>query len=38
MPFGGRKESGLGLGGIAHSVKEMTQDKLMVIKSSGMDS
>ncbi len=33
MPFGGRKESGLGLGGIAHSVKEMTQDKMYVIKT-----
>lgn len=33
MPFGGRKESGLGLGGIAHSVREMTQDKMYVIKT-----
>jgi len=32
MPFGGRKESGLGLGGISYSVHEMSQDKLRVIK------
>lgn len=32
MPFGGRKESGLGLGGIPHSIHEMTQEKLIVTK------
>ena len=32
MPFGGRKESGLGVGGISHSVEEMSQDKLRVIR------
>jgi hypothetical protein len=36
MPFGGSGVSGLGLGGIAHSAKEMSQEKLMVIKSSGL--
>ena len=32
MPFGGRRESGLGVGGIEQSVHEMTQEKMMVIK------
>ncbi len=34
MPFGGAKASGLGLGGIEHSMEECTNEKLMVIKSS----
>lgn len=34
MPFGGRDESGIGMGGIPHSMHEMTREKLMVIKSS----
>jgi acyl-CoA reductase-like NAD-dependent aldehyde dehydrogenase len=33
MPFGGRLASGLGMGGIPYSMTEMTQEKLMVIKS-----
>lgn len=33
MPFGGRDASGLGLGGITHSAKEMSRPKLMVLKS-----
>jgi acyl-CoA reductase-like NAD-dependent aldehyde dehydrogenase len=33
MPFGGRDESGLGLGGIPYSMKDMTSEKLIVIKS-----
>jgi len=33
MPFGGRDESGMGLGGIPHSMRDMTREKLMVIKS-----
>jgi len=33
MPFGGRDESGMGLGGIPHSMHDMTREKLMVIKS-----
>ncbi len=33
MPFGGRDESGLGMGGIPYSMHDMTRDKLMVIKS-----
>jgi acetolactate synthase-1/2/3 large subunit len=33
MPFGGRSESGVGMGGIAYSAHEMSQEKLMVLKS-----
>jgi len=33
MPFGGAKQSGLGLGGIINSMDEMSKEKLMVIKS-----
>ena len=33
MPFGGRDSSGIGVGGIPYSMKEMTRDKLMVIRS-----
>ena len=34
MPFGGAKNSGLGLGGIPDAMGEMSNQKLMVIKSS----
>ncbi|SCY75985.1 aldehyde dehydrogenase family protein [Desulfoluna spongiiphila] len=30
MPFGGRRESGLGVGGIGDTMREMTQEKLIV--------
>jgi len=33
MPFGGRDASGLGLGSIPHSMRDMTREKMMVIKS-----
>jgi acyl-CoA reductase-like NAD-dependent aldehyde dehydrogenase len=33
MPFGGRDESGLGLGGIPYTMKDMSREKLIVIKS-----
>ena len=33
MPFGGYRRSGMGVGGIAHSMREMSVEKLMVIKS-----
>jgi acyl-CoA reductase-like NAD-dependent aldehyde dehydrogenase len=36
MPFGGRSSSGIGIGGIEHTMKEMTQEKLMVIKSQAL--
>jgi acyl-CoA reductase-like NAD-dependent aldehyde dehydrogenase len=32
MPFGGRKVSGLGLGGVPYSVHEMTEPKLIVMR------
>lgn len=32
MPFGGRDASGLGMGGIPHSMHEMTREKMIVIK------
>lgn len=34
MPFGGRKHSGMGTGGIPYSMHEMTYEKMMVIHSS----
>jgi len=34
MPFRGSKESGIGIGGIPYTMHEMTEEKLMVIKSS----
>jgi acyl-CoA reductase-like NAD-dependent aldehyde dehydrogenase len=33
MPFGGRDASGLGIGSIPHSMKDMSREKMMVIKS-----
>ncbi len=33
MPFGGAKASGLGMGGIHHSMEECSNEKMMVIKS-----
>ena len=33
MPFGGRSVSGLGVGGIPYTMRDMTQEKLMVIRS-----
>ncbi len=32
MPFGGYKQSGLGVGGIGHTIKDMTIEKMFVIK------
>lgn len=34
MPFGGRKQSGLGMGGIPHSMHDMTAEKMFVLRSS----
>ncbi len=36
MPFGGRAESGLNMGGIPQSMHDMLREKLMVIKSSSL--
>ncbi len=33
MPFGGRRESGLGIGGIPHTMADMQTEKLTVIRS-----
>ncbi|MEO0367598.1 MAG: aldehyde dehydrogenase family protein [Pseudomonadota bacterium] len=33
MPFGGRDQSGLGMGGIPYTMHEMTREKMLVIKS-----
>jgi len=30
MPFGGRKNAGLGMGGTEHGVHEMSEEKLIV--------
>jgi acetolactate synthase-1/2/3 large subunit len=36
MPFGGRDQSGLGMGGILHSAREMSREKMTVIKSAAI--
>jgi acyl-CoA reductase-like NAD-dependent aldehyde dehydrogenase len=36
MPFGGRDASGIGTGGIPYSMHEMTREKLIVMKSGGL--
>ena len=33
MPFGGRKDSGLGVGGILPTMMEMTEEKLLIFRS-----
>jgi acyl-CoA reductase-like NAD-dependent aldehyde dehydrogenase len=33
MPFAGLRESGLGVGGVPHTIDDMRIDKMMVIKS-----
>lgn len=32
MPFGGRRQSGIGVGGISSAMREMTQEKMIVFK------
>lgn len=36
MPFGGRDESGIGMGGIPYSMEEMTRTKMLVIKNKNL--
>jgi len=36
MPFGGAKKSGLGIGGIGYSMKDMTLEKLLVFRSGSL--
>ncbi|SMN16006.1 Succinate-semialdehyde dehydrogenase [NAD(P)+] [uncultured Candidatus Thioglobus sp.] len=33
MPFAGRKNSGYGIGGIGHTMSDMLEHKMLVIKS-----
>ena len=33
MPFGGHRQSGLGLGGIGHSMRDMTLERMVVFRS-----
>ncbi|MCB9833071.1 MAG: aldehyde dehydrogenase family protein [Planctomycetes bacterium] len=35
MPFAGRRQSGLGVGGIEHSMREMLQEKMIVLRTKG---
>lgn len=36
MPFAGHRQAGLGTGGIEHAARELSQEKLIVIKSPGL--
>ncbi len=36
MPFGGHRQSGLGLGGIGHSMRDMTLERMVVFHSPGL--
>jgi acyl-CoA reductase-like NAD-dependent aldehyde dehydrogenase len=36
MPFAGLRESGLGVGGIPHTIRDMSIKKMMVVKSPGL--
>ena len=36
MPFGGRDQSGLAMGGIKYSIHDMSREKLVVIKSKNL--
>ncbi len=36
MPFGGRDSSGMGVGGILHTMEEMSKEKLIVFKSDNL--
>lgn len=36
MPFGGHRKSGLGVGGISHSIKDMSLERLVVIHSASL--
>jgi len=33
MPFGGHRQSGLGLGGISYTMREMTVERMVVFRS-----
>ena len=36
MPFGGREQSGLGMGGIPETIRDLSVEKLVVIRSAGI--
>jgi acyl-CoA reductase-like NAD-dependent aldehyde dehydrogenase len=36
MPFGGHRQSGLGAGGIGHSMRDMTLERMVVFRSKGL--
>jgi acyl-CoA reductase-like NAD-dependent aldehyde dehydrogenase len=36
MPFGGHRQSGLGAGGIGHSMRDMTLERMVVFRSRGL--
>ncbi len=36
MPFGGHRQSGLGLGGIGHTMRDMTLERMVVFRSSAL--
>ncbi|MEE8558967.1 MAG: aldehyde dehydrogenase family protein [Myxococcota bacterium] len=36
MPFGGRRQSGLGLGGLPFTLHDLTQPKMVVVRSPGL--
>ena len=36
MPFGGHRQSGLGLGGIGNSMRDMTLERLVVFHSKAL--
>ena len=36
MPFAGLRESGLGVGGIPHTMRDMQTEKLLVLRSPGL--
>ncbi len=38
MPFAGRRTSGYGVGGIGYTMRDMLQEKLIVLKSVQADS
>jgi acyl-CoA reductase-like NAD-dependent aldehyde dehydrogenase len=38
MPFAGRAQSGLGVGGIRHSIREMSQEKMVVFRHTKQQS
>jgi acyl-CoA reductase-like NAD-dependent aldehyde dehydrogenase len=36
MPFGGHRQSGLGIGGIGHSIRDMTLERMVVFRSAAL--